>query len=276
MANPFSKGWKYLTASLDQKIDENADPMVQIHQATEAAKQQHEAIARQAAQVIGNRNQLEMKLNRLLAEQEKLAGNARSALQAADAADSPEKAQQFNGAAELYATQLVSVETQIEETKALHAQAVTASEQATSQVKQSEAKLAEQLAQIDELRTQVQQTEMQEATTQAVEQMAGVQTDPSVPTLDAVREKIERRYANALGQQELTQHTMGERIHEIEAVSTDTRAAAKLDEIRAQLAAGGGSAQKALEDAAENAENAGDTGDAETDSTSASNEQPKN
>ena len=30
MANPFSKGWKYLAASLDRAIDENADPKVQI------------------------------------------------------------------------------------------------------------------------------------------------------------------------------------------------------------------------------------------------------
>lgn len=69
MANPFAKGWKYLTASLDQKIDENADPMVQIKQATDAAKDQHQKISEQAAAVIGNKNQLEMKLNRLLADQ---------------------------------------------------------------------------------------------------------------------------------------------------------------------------------------------------------------
>lgn len=38
MANPFSKGWKYLQASLDQSIDENADPQIQIRQAVEGAK----------------------------------------------------------------------------------------------------------------------------------------------------------------------------------------------------------------------------------------------
>ena len=40
MANPFSKGWKYLAASLDRAIDENADPKVQIQQAIDAAKSQ--------------------------------------------------------------------------------------------------------------------------------------------------------------------------------------------------------------------------------------------
>ena len=38
MANPFSKGWKYVMSSFDQKIDENADPKVQIQQAVEGAR----------------------------------------------------------------------------------------------------------------------------------------------------------------------------------------------------------------------------------------------
>ncbi|MGO1827870.1 MAG: PspA/IM30 family protein, partial [Corynebacterium variabile] len=33
MANPFTKGWKYLMALFDSKIEENADPKVQIEQA---------------------------------------------------------------------------------------------------------------------------------------------------------------------------------------------------------------------------------------------------
>ena len=33
MANPFTKAWRYLMALFDSKIDENADPKVQIQQA---------------------------------------------------------------------------------------------------------------------------------------------------------------------------------------------------------------------------------------------------
>ena len=64
MANPFSKGWKYLQASLDHSIEQNADPQIQIRQAIKGAKKQHQQISQQAAAVIGNKNQLEMKLNR--------------------------------------------------------------------------------------------------------------------------------------------------------------------------------------------------------------------
>ena len=86
MANPFSKGWKYMMSSFDKKIDDNADPKVQIPQAAEAAREQHRQIQEQAAAVIGNRNQLEMSLSRLQKERDKLTANTRAAVQQADAA----------------------------------------------------------------------------------------------------------------------------------------------------------------------------------------------
>lgn len=238
MANPLSKGWKYLKASLDQKIDENADPKVQIQQAVEAVKAQHQAISEQAARVIGNQKQLEMKLDRLRKDQERLQQQARDALRAADNAESPEKAQQFSNTAEVLATQLVSVERQVEETAALHSQAKTAAEQARQQQAESEAKLHEQLSQINELRAQADQAAMQETATQAMDTTGTFKPDDSVPTLDAVREKIERRYADALGAQELTQSSVGGHMAEIQSAGTDMKAAARLAELRAELDAG--------------------------------------
>lgn len=243
MANPFSKGWKYLTASLDQKIDDNADPMVQIKQATDAAKKQHEEIANQAANIIGNRNQLEMKMNRLIEEQTKLTEQARTAINLADKANASGdavKAQEYSNAAEIYASQLVSAETELEETKILHAQAVQAAQQAQAQVQQSEARLKDQLAQIDQMRNQVNQTRMQEANNAAIESMndSALTPDGDVPTLDSVRAKIEQRYANALGSQELIQNGTGAAMAEIDAAGTDMRAKSRLEEIRASMAGG--------------------------------------
>lgn len=254
MANPLSKGWNYLKASLDQKIDENADPKVQIQQAVEAVKAQHQAISEQAARVIGNQKQLEMKLDRLRKDQERLQQQARDALRAADSAETPEKAQQFSNTAEVLATQLVSVERQVEETAALHSQAKTAAEQARQQQQESEAKLQEQLSQINELRSQADQAAMQETATQAMDTMGTFKQDDSVPTLDAVREKIERRYADALGAQELTQSSVGGHMAEIQSSGTDMKAAARLEELRAELNAGkSGDAPGELERGAEDA-----------------------
>src|SRR5262245_41567468 len=92
MANPFVKGWRYLMALFGAKIDEYADPKVQIQQATEEAQRQHQALVQQAAAVIGNQRQLEMKLSRQMSEVEKLQSSARQALVLADKARAEGKA----------------------------------------------------------------------------------------------------------------------------------------------------------------------------------------
>src|ERR1700740_3686355 len=86
MANPFVKAWKYVMALFNAKIDEHADPKIQIQQAIEEAQRTHQALTQQAAQVIGNQRQLEMRLNRQLADIEKLQVNVRQALTLADQA----------------------------------------------------------------------------------------------------------------------------------------------------------------------------------------------
>lgn len=242
MANPFSKGWKYLMQSLDTTIEENADPKVQIQQATEAAKKQHREVTESAARIIGNRNKLEMTLNRLVKDQEKLQNNARTALQQADKASSEgdsAAATEYTNTAEIFATQLVTVEQEIEDTKKMHAQATQAAEQAQQQQRQSEARLKEQMGQIDQLRAQVDQAKMQESSNEALESMQGIQADDSVPTLDSVRDKIEARYATALGAQELTENSVRGRMAEIETSGRDMAASSRLEQIRAELAGGG-------------------------------------
>ena len=86
MANPFVKAWKYLMALFGSKVDEYADPKVQIQQAIEEEQRRHQGLTQQAAQVIGTQRQLEMRLNRQLADIEKLQANVRQALSLADQA----------------------------------------------------------------------------------------------------------------------------------------------------------------------------------------------
>lgn len=246
MANPFSKGWKYLKASLDQKIDENADPKVQIHQAAEAAKRQHQEITEQAAAIIGNKRQLEMKLDRLLKERDSLQNQAKQAITMADQATAEgnsARATEYTNTAEVLASQLVSVEQQIEELKASHHQAALAAEQAQQKQRESEARLKEQMSQIDQLRAQVDQAKMQEASNEAMGAITAT-ADDSTPTLDGVREKIERRYATALGAQELAEGSMTSRMDEIAAAGRDMQASARLDQICEELRGGPDGADK--------------------------------
>nr|WP_120492774.1 PspA/IM30 family protein [Corynebacterium lactis] len=238
MANPFAKGWKYMMSSFDKKIDDNADPKVQIAQAAEAERRRHAEIQRQAAAVIGNRNQLEMQLGRLNKEREKLATNTRQALSQADAARAKgdeATALKMENTAEVFASQLVSIESELEQTTELHAQAVSAAQEAQKQAEQSQVRYEQMKNEIRELESQADQAKMQETASKTLQGMQGISDDPNVPTLDAVREKIESRYANALGAQELAAASHQGRMAEIEASGADARADMRLAEIRAQM-----------------------------------------
>ncbi|WP_151549713.1 MULTISPECIES: PspA/IM30 family protein [Corynebacterium] len=238
MANPLSKGWKYLMASFDNAIDENADPQVQINQAEEAAKKQHREIAEHAASIIGQQRQLEMKLNRLVEDQKKLDEQSRTAVRAADnaRAQGDERAgAEYDATAEVIVSQLVAVENQIEDVRSQYEQAVQAADQAKATAKQSEARLQEQLSELTQLRGQAEHVEMQEANAKAVDSMGQFSQDDSVPTLDSVREKIESRYATALGAQELTVNTVNTQMQEIQAAGRDMAAQSRLEKIRSEM-----------------------------------------
>src|SRR6201997_3274718 len=219
MANPFVKAWKYLMALFSSKVDQYADPKVQIQQAIEEAQRQHQALTQQAAQVIGNQRQLEMRLNRQLADIEKLQVNVRQALTLADqatAAGDTAKATEYNNAAEAFAAQLVTAEQSVEDMKALHDQALHAAAQAKKAVEQNQMVLQQQLAEQTKLLSQLEQAKMQEQVSASLRSMSEMAAPGNTPTLDQVREKIERRYANALGSAELAQSSVHGRLLEVE------------------------------------------------------------
>jgi phage shock protein A len=56
-----------------------------------------------------------------------------------------------------------------------------------------------------------------------------------VPTFDEVRDKIESRYAKALGASEIAGESVESRMLEVEQAAMNTEATARLDAIRAQL-----------------------------------------
>ncbi|GEM31978.1 phage shock protein PspA [Nocardia neocaledoniensis] len=239
MANPFVKAWKYMMALFDSKIEEHADPKVQIQQAIEEAQRQHQALSQQAASVIGNQRQLEMKLNRQLDEVEKLNANARQAVTLADqasAAGDTEKAIQYTNAAEAFAAQLVTAEQSVEDLKVLHDQSLQAAAQAKKAVEQNAMMLQQKVAERTKLLSQLEQAKMQEQVSASLQQMDSTLAAPgSTPSLDAVRDKIERRYANALGSAELAQNSVQGRMLEVQQASIQMAGHSKLEQIRASM-----------------------------------------
>ena len=241
MANPFSKAWKYLMALFDSKIEEHADPKVQIQQAIEDAQRQHQELSQQA--VIGNQRQLEMQLNRRLAEIEKLQGNTRQALQLADKAraeGNEAKAVEYENAAEAFAAQLVTAEQAVEDTKQLHDQSLQQAAQAKRAVERNAMSLQQKVAERTKLLSQLEQAKMQEKVSESLKSMNSLTANDNSPNLDQVREKIERRYANALGQAELAENSIQGRMAEVEQAGVQLAGHARLEQIRAQM--GGGDA----------------------------------
>jgi phage shock protein A len=238
MANPFVKAWKYMMALFNSKIDEHADPKIQIQQAIEEAQRTHQALTQQAAQVIGNQRQLEMRLNRQLADIEKLQVNVRQALTLADqatAAGDVAKATEYNNAAEAFAAQLVTSEQSVEDLKTLHDQALQAAGQAKKAVERYAMVLQQKIAERTKLLSQLEQAKMQEQVSASLRSMSEIAAPGNTPSLDEVRDKIEKRYANAVGSAELAQSSVQGRMLEVEQAGVEMAGHSRLEQIKASM-----------------------------------------
>src|SRR5204863_1444635 len=122
--------WKYMTAKVSGSFNERADPKVQLEQAIMEAQEQHRRLREQAANVIANQKQTEMRLNRAMEDLEKVNGNARQAVLMADEATkggNAPKATEYTHAAETFANRLIQLEQEVESLKGLALQSAQAS-----------------------------------------------------------------------------------------------------------------------------------------------------
>jgi phage shock protein A len=227
-----------MVAALSGKLDERADPKIQIEQAITEAKRQHEMLSQQAAAVLGNRHQLEMKLDKQMDEVERMQGSARQALVLAEqarAAGDETKALEYEQAAQSFATQLVAAEKSMEDLKALHDQALAASEKAKQAVAQNAMLLQQKLAERTKLLNQLDQAKMAERVNDALKSVSQLAVPGTQPTLDQVREKIETRYARAMGASELAENSVESRMLEVQKSALDVEGSQRLEAIRASM-----------------------------------------
>jgi phage shock protein A len=255
MPNFFRRLFRYSNAYANKKFDEKADPAIQIEQAIDDAKKQHQALTAQAATVLANRHQIEMRLARQMSEIEKLSESARQSLILSDQARASGdlvKANEFEQAATTFAGQLVSAESAVEDLKALHGQALSAVEQAKQAVADNEFRLRQSIAEKSKLMTQLESAKMQEQMNAALTSMSDLAPQGDTPTLAEVREKIEARYATALGQKELAGTGVEARMLEVRKATIDSAASSRLDAIRASMA-GPGAGTPSLEKKADQA-----------------------
>ncbi len=238
MLKALQRWWKYVTAAFSSKVEEKADPKIQIEQAIEEAKKQHELLSQQAAAVVGNQKQLELKLGRAIEEVEKLQGSARQALLMADKATragDTGAATQYEDAAQSFAMKLVAEEASMKDLKGLHDQSITAAMAARRAVETNALNLQKQLAERSKLLSQLDNAKMQERMNAALSQMNELAPKGDVPSLAEVRDKIETRYAKALGESEIRTDSVGSKMMEVEKAQLDAEAASRLDALRVGL-----------------------------------------
>jgi phage shock protein A len=237
MWKSIKRWWKYRVAKTDKAFNERADPAVQLEQAIAESQEQHRRLKEQAANVIANQKQAEMRLNRSLDDYEKLNANTRQAVLMADQATKAgdtKKAAEYSAAAESFANRLITMESEMEQSKSLALQASQAAEQAKQAVAQNSAALQKKLAERQKLLSQLDQAKMQEQMNQAMTTLSE-SVGQDVPTFNEVQDKIEARYAKATSVAELTGQSVENHMLEIEQAAMNVEAQTRLSQIRAQL-----------------------------------------
>jgi phage shock protein A len=91
------------------------------------------------------------------------------------------------------------------------------------------------LAERTKLMSQLEQAKMQEHVAASLKQVNELSAPGNTPSLSEVRDKIEARYANALGQAELAQTSVEGRMLEVQKATLDVAGASRLDQIRASM-----------------------------------------
>lgn len=228
---------RYITAALTGRFNEMADPKVQLEQALAEAQDQHRRLTEQAASVIANQKQTEMRLSRAMEELEKVNASARQAVMMADDATKrgdTGKAADYTRAAEAFANRLIAVEKEAEGLKTMSLGAAEASDKAKAAVMQNSTVLQKKLSEKQKLLSQLDQAKMQEQMNKAMQTLS-ITVGQDVPTLEEVRDKIESRYAKALGASELQTNSVEGRMLEVEQAAMDGEAQSRLAQIRSQL-----------------------------------------
>jgi phage shock protein A len=95
--------------------------------------------------------------------------------------------------------------------------------------------LQKKIGERTKLLSQLEQAKMQEQVSASLRSMTEIAAPGNTPSLDEVRDKIERRYANAMGEAELAQNSVQGRMLEVQQASVEMAGHSRLEQIRASM-----------------------------------------
>ena len=234
--------WKYLVAMLGRRLEDAADPEIQIEQAIEESKVQHARLVQQAAAVIGNERQLALRLSRMIDSVGGLRASAREALVLADEAGRAgelEAAATYEETAQSFAVALASTESEMRDLKELHDRAIEGAAGAREAVETNALELRRQLTERTRLLSQLEQAKLQERMNASLMTMSSLAPSSDQPSIEHVRDKIEQRYSKALGMAEISSTTIEVQRLTMHKASLDAEAERQLASLRLSLPAPG-------------------------------------
>ena len=235
MKRIMKRTWRYLEAALERRLEQAADPRVQIEQAIEEAKRQHALLTQQAAEVVGNERELDIRINRALDHIERLKGSITQAIRMEDRVrrdGDAQKAAHYASAAEAIAGRLAGIEANTAELGELRAKARIASASARRAIEQNAQILRHKLTERSRLLTELEAIRMQERLNVALGSMGELAPASDVPTLDQVRDKLDERYARGMGTAEMASNSIDTRLLEVDASVIEQQGLRRLQEIR--------------------------------------------
>ncbi len=190
------------------------------------------ALRESATNIIAYENQLEAQRSKLYSELERANTNARQAVLMAKEAEQggdSATAAKFNESAELIATEIVRIDTQIAAIDVELIEAKQASDEAKSIASNSAIEMTQMKAKGAALRADFERAKMAEATLEA----------EGGTTFDSVKGKIEGRVISAEARAELDdadgQNDIAGATAMVEAAAAESKAAAKLAEIKSSM-----------------------------------------
>ena len=231
------KWWEYIKSWFKSTSEQMMDPEVEIRMAIDDAKRKDQDLRNQAAKVIAHKTQLESKIGRAaddVGEAREMAKKALLRAEESRAAGDDAGVTKWTQSAQSLAMKLQASENNLASLKSQFEASISQADQAKTAVQTNAMKLQELSAKRMELVGSLEQAKMQETVNEAVSSISS-SVDDSVPSLDEVENKIERRKAEAMAKAELHEITPEGAEAELRKEIDMAQADEKLGELRAEL-----------------------------------------
>jgi phage shock protein A len=231
------KWWEYIKAWFKSTSDAKMDPEIEIQMAIDQANKKNQDLRNQAANIVAHRTQLEAKIEKAadqVGETREMAKQAILKAEEARAAGDTAAVTKWTNIAQGQASKLQAAENSLTSLTSQYETSIKQADEAKAAVQANALKLQELSAKQMELLGALEQAKMQESVNAAVESMSSTMDD-SMPSLEDVENKIQKRQAQAMAKAEIFDATPEGGEAELRQAMNEAQADAKLEELKAEL-----------------------------------------